>query len=80
MVTTDNLDRREAALDWLVRTNDPDFDAWDEFTAWLEANPGNADEYHRLASSEAELLPLIEDLPPAYVPAPVPARPNGPAG
>ena len=33
---THSADRREAALDWLVRTNDPDFAAWDEFTAWLE--------------------------------------------
>ena len=41
-------DRREAALDWLVRTNDPEFDGWDDFTAWLEASPANADAYHRL--------------------------------
>ena len=71
---TQDANSRDVALDWLVRTNDPDFDAWDEFTAWLEASPGNADEYHRLAASEAELLPLIEELPPAYVPAPVPER------
>jgi transmembrane sensor len=71
---TQDANSRDVALDWLVRTNDPDFDAWDEFTAWLEASPGNANEYHRLAASEAELLPLIEELPPAYVPAPVPER------
>ena len=53
-------DLREAALDWLVRTNDPEFDGWDEFTAWLEASPANADAYHRLAASEAEMLPLVE--------------------
>lgn len=53
-------DPRDAALDWLVRTNDPDFDRWDEFTAWLEESPVNADAYHRLAASEAEMLPLVE--------------------
>ncbi len=53
-------DLREAALDWLVRTNDPEFDGWDEFIAWLEASPANADAYHRLAASEAEMLPLVE--------------------
>ena len=52
-------DRREAALDWLVRTNDPEFDGWDEFTAWLEASPANADAYQSLAVGEAELLPFV---------------------
>ena len=53
-------DRREAALDWLVRTNDPDFEAWDEFTAWLEADSSNADAYHALADSEARMRPFVE--------------------
>ena len=34
--------RREAALDWLVRTNDPEFEGWIEFTAWLEADAASA--------------------------------------
>lgn len=58
---THDADRREAALDWLVRSNDPEFDGWDEFTAWLEQDPGNADAYHALAASEAEMLPLVRD-------------------
>ena len=58
-----NPDRREAALDWFVRTNDPAFDGWEEFTAWLEESPANADAYHALADSEAEMLPLIEAVP-----------------
>ena len=53
---THDSGRREAALDWLVRTNDPEFDRWDEFTAWLEESPVNADADHRLAESEADLL------------------------
>jgi transmembrane sensor len=60
---TPNPDRREAALDWLVRTNDPEFDGWDQFTAWLEESPANADAYHALAGSEADLLPFVEAAP-----------------
>ena len=56
-------DRRDAAIDWLVRTNDPEFEAWDEFTAWLEQDPANADAYHRLANAEAEVLPWVGALP-----------------
>ena len=69
MIETPDL--REAALDWLVRTNDPEFDGWDEFTAWLEANPAHADAYHRLAGSEAEILPLV-----AEAPVEAPAKPD----
>lgn len=60
---THDPDRREAALDWLVRTNDPDFDGWDEFTAWLEQDPANAEAYQMLAASEAELRPHVEAMP-----------------
>ncbi|HEY0629401.1 MAG TPA: FecR domain-containing protein [Sphingomicrobium sp.] len=67
-------DSREAALDWLVRTNDPEFDRWDEFTAWLEASPANADAYHALVDSEAELLPLVEALPAPVRPERKPER------
>ncbi len=61
-------DRRDAAIDWLVRTNDPEFEAWDEFTAWLEQDPANADAYHRLAGAEADVLPWVEALPASPVP------------
>lgn len=54
--------RREAALDWIVRTNDPEFGAWEEFTAWLEQDAANADAYHRLAESEAMLRPIVEQV------------------
>ena len=69
-----NPDRREAALDWLVRTNDPDFGGWDEFTAWLEESPANADAYHALAAGEADLLPLVEAPPPVAQPVRRPER------
>jgi transmembrane sensor len=63
MAVTNEPDRREAALDWLVRTNDPEFDAWDEFTAWLEHDSANADAYHELARSEAEIRPVVATMP-----------------
>ena len=59
-MTRDADQAREAALDWIVRTNDPEFAAWDEFSAWLELSPANAEAYHRLADSEARLLPMVE--------------------
>jgi transmembrane sensor len=65
---TPNSSRREAAVDWLVRTNDPDFDAWDDFTVWLEADRANADAYHALAAGEAEMLPFVEAIPAADQP------------
>ena len=73
---TQNADRRETALDWLVRTNDPDFEAWDEFTAWLEADSSNANAYHALADSEARMRPLIEAIPVAATPPTPRIRPR----
>lgn len=73
---TQRADRREAALDWLVRTNDPDFDAWDDFTAWLEADSSNADAYHALAQGEADMLPFVEAMPVAEVAEPSHRRPR----
>jgi transmembrane sensor len=70
------VDRREAALDWLVRTNDPDFDAWDEFTAWLEADPTNADAYHALVESEERMRPFVEAMPVVDVVVPERKRPR----
>jgi transmembrane sensor len=63
MAMTHDPNRRDAALDWLVRTNDPEFDGWDEFTDWLQADRANADAYHELACSEAELLPFVRAVP-----------------
>jgi transmembrane sensor len=73
---TQNVDRREAALDWLVRTNDPDFDAWDEFTDWLEADPTNADAYHALVEGEERMRPFVGGTPVADVVVPERKRPR----
>jgi transmembrane sensor len=67
-------DPHEAALGWLVRTNDPEFERWDEFTAWLEESSANADAYHALAAGEAEMLPLVEAIPAIADPVRKPER------
>lgn len=71
MVTNPNLDRREAALTWFVRSNDPEFDAWEELTAWLEQDPENAAAFHGIAQDEAEMLPLVAAMAPVR---PTPAK------
>lgn len=53
---------REEALGWVVSTNDPEFDRWDEFAAWLERDPSHADAYHHILGSEADLRPMVESL------------------
>lgn len=54
---TDTLNAVEqAALDWLVRVNDPAFDAWDDWQAWLAEDPQNTEIYWRLAATEAEMV------------------------
>jgi transmembrane sensor len=52
-------EQRRQAVEWVVRTNDPDFDDWDEFTHWLEQSPQNADAYHRLLASEEAVKPYF---------------------
>jgi len=62
----------EAALGWVVRLREPEFDAWESFETWLLADPANAIAYHRLADAERRLDPL-------FSPAPaVPLSPSGP--
>ena len=67
---TEHAQIHDEALDWLVRTNDPEFDRWEEFTSWLEADPGHADAYHRLAQSELEMQPLLAEPQPTLAAAP----------
>lgn len=53
--------REERALGWLVRSNDPAFSDWEDFTSWLEADPANADAYHRFVQAELDMLPLVSE-------------------
>ncbi|MEJ7925300.1 FecR domain-containing protein [Sphingobium sp. AN641] len=50
---------QEEALDWTIRTRDPDFRDWDAFTRWLEAAPGHAAAYDALMLADADLPALV---------------------
>lgn len=60
------------AIDWIVRTRDPEFDGWESFTAWLEESPDHAAAYDRLSLIDEELADHLERSP---KPAPA-ARPT----
>lgn len=45
----------EAAIGWLIRQQDPAFADWEAFTAWLEADPANAEAYDRISVAEASV-------------------------
>lgn len=49
----------EQALDWVIRTRDPDFTDWEAFTAWLEAAPAHAAAYDVLAAADAGLPAML---------------------
>lgn len=53
-IRADAIDR--AAMEWLVRVQDPTFDRWDDWEAWLIEAPAHADAYWRLAEDDAELV------------------------
>ncbi|CAN5329719.1 FecR family protein [soil metagenome] len=69
-----NMTKAEAmidaqALDWVIRTRDPDFTDWVGFTAWLEADPARASAYDRLMADDADLPALMPATPTVPVPA-----------
>jgi transmembrane sensor len=53
-----------AALDWIIRLRDPDFDDWEAFHGWLAADPAHAEAYHRLAAAEEDMTELLAAAPP----------------
>jgi transmembrane sensor len=55
-----------AAVEWAIRTGEPDFAEWEAFTVWLEADPRHAARYHALQGDADDLASLI--------PPPQPAR------
>lgn len=60
----DRDDMETAALDWVIRLRDPGFDGWEEFEAWLSADPAHADAYHRLAVADEDMADLLKAAPP----------------
>lgn len=69
----DRHDMETAALDWVIRMRDPGFEGWDEFEAWLGADPAHADVYHRLAIADQDMADLLADAP---MPTAAPAMPE----
>lgn len=55
---------REQAIAWAVRTGDPAFDGWEEFTAWLEQHPAHARAYDEVVAAVAD---GAESLPPERI-------------
>lgn len=67
----------DAALGWIIRLREADFDDWDGFEAWLLADPLNPTVYHRLADAERRLdPPLVPAIPAPAVAPPVRRRPR----
>lgn len=60
----DRTDMETAALDWVIRLRDPGFDGWEDFEAWLSADPAHADAYHRLAIADEDMADLLKAAPP----------------
>lgn len=54
---------REAALDWLIRQREPDFDDWDAFADWLDIDPLHAAIYQEMAAADADIADLIRTRP-----------------
>ena len=46
----------QTALKWLIRVQEPSFDRWDDWEAWLTGAPEHAAAYWRLAETDAELV------------------------
>ncbi|QNE05664.1 FecR family protein [Croceicoccus marinus] len=63
MVTDETI--REQALEWAVRTGDPDFADWDAFTLWLERSPAHTQAYDRIAAAADEAADLLQSAAPA---------------
>lgn len=66
------IDRQ--ALDWLVRVNDPAFTAWEDWQAWLAADPAHAAIYWRLAEAEGDAVEALNAAPAPTVARVMPRR------
>lgn len=56
---------RDAAAAWAVRAGDPDFEDWEAFTAWLEADPAHARAYDAVAAAVADAADALPAIPQA---------------
>lgn len=53
----------DQALGWLVRVNDPGFDAWEDWDVWMAADPRHTKAYWRLAEVEADAVEALKTAP-----------------
>ncbi len=60
---------QDAALEWVIRTRDPEFTDWDAFTLWLEAAPDHARAYDALMLAD-DALPALLPATPIYIGTP----------
>ena len=67
MSATDQMIARDA-LDWLVRVNDPDFDGWEQWEAWMAADARHAATYWRLAEDDGEAVEALKTAPARRLP------------
>lgn len=59
-MTHDNPTFEQAAM-WAVRTGDPDFQDWESFIDWLEADPANAAAYDRVKAGVDDAAEALGD-------------------
>lgn len=50
----------EEAIGWIIRMRDPAFDAWGDFTDWLETDPVHARIYDEMAVAEADAVDVLQ--------------------
>lgn len=62
------------ALDWLVRVNDPGFEAWDDWDVWMTADARHAETYWRLAEAEGDAVEALKATPAPSVRRVMPRR------
>lgn len=67
-----DIDRE--ALDWLVRVNDPAFEAWEDWDAWMAADPLHAEAYWQLAEAEGDAVEALKAAPTPIVRRIMPRR------
>jgi transmembrane sensor len=66
-MSAQNLELREAARSWAIRVQEPAFDDWDGFTAWLERDPSHLQAYETALADEAWAIELLSSAPAAPV-------------
>jgi len=67
-----NEEMDEAARLWAIRMQDPSFDDWDGFTAWLESHPAHLARYEHVLAADDWAQDLFRTPPSAFEPAPAP--------